>query len=73
MKKGSLLALIVISLVLALGSAVRGEQGAFEYPCYLRDAYDADDSCWTGMDAHGQYRGLIRVIPELCQRASANQ
>ncbi|MBL7189287.1 MAG: LamG domain-containing protein [Phycisphaerae bacterium] len=64
MKKGSPLALIAISLVLAFGDTVRAEQGAFEYPCYLLDAYDADDSCWTGMDAHGRYKGPIRVIPE---------
>ena len=64
MKKGSLLALIAIFLVLAFADTSRAEQGAFEYPCYLRDAYDADDSCWTGMDAHGRYKGPIRVIPE---------
>ncbi len=64
MKKGCLLTLVVTSLALAFGSAVWAEEGAFEYPCYLRDAYDADDSCWTGMDAHGRYEGPIRVIPE---------
>ena len=64
MKKGSLLALIAVSLALAFGRAVRAEESAFEYPCYLRDAYDADDSCWMGMDALGRYEGPIRVIPQ---------
>ncbi|MHC4629442.1 MAG: hypothetical protein ACYTDV_20905, partial [Planctomycetota bacterium] len=64
MKKGSVLALLVISLALAFGGAGRAADVGFEYPCYLRDAYDADDSCWTGMDAHGRYEGPIRVVPE---------
>ena len=64
MKEGSALAFIVISLVLAFAGAGRAADGEFEYPCYLRDAYDADDSCWTGMDAQGRYEGPIRVIPE---------
>ena len=56
--------LAAIYLVLPLGSTAPAEEGTFEYPCYLVDAYDADDSCWTGMDAEGRYRGPIRVIPE---------
>jgi len=44
MKKGSPFALIAILLVLAFADIVRAEAGAFEYPCYLLDAYDADDS-----------------------------
>ena len=64
MKKGYLLTLAAIYLVLSLGGAAPAEEGAFEYPCYLLDAYDADDSCWTGMDAEGQYEGPIRVVPE---------
>jgi hypothetical protein len=58
------LALAIISPVLPLGNAVRAREGALEYPCHLVDAYDADDSCWTGMDAYGGYRGPIRVVPE---------
>ncbi|MEA3226900.1 MAG: hypothetical protein U9Q07_13195, partial [Planctomycetota bacterium] len=64
MKKGWFLALAVISFVLPLWDAVRAQEGAFEYPCYLLDAYDADDSCWTGMDTYGRYEGSIRVVPE---------
>ena len=64
MKKGCLLILAVIYFLLSLGSTAPAEEGTFEYPCYLVDAYDADDSCWTGMDAEGQYEGPIRVIPE---------
>jgi len=64
MKEGSPLISIVILLALAFAGAGRAEEGEFEYPCYLRDAYDADDSCWTGMDSHGRYKGPIRVIPE---------
>ena len=64
MEKGRLLALTIISLVLPSGAVIRAQDAPFEYPCYLVDAYDGDSSCWTGMDAHGQYRGSIRVIPE---------
>ena len=64
MKKGYLLTLAAIYLALSLGAATLAKEGTFEYPCYLVDAYDADDSCWTGMDAEGIYRGPIRVIPE---------
>lgn len=46
------------------GETVLAEEGAFEYPCYLIDAFDADNSCWDGMDAEGNYRGPIRVVPE---------
>ena len=38
--------------------------GEFEYPCYLVDDYDADDSCWTGMDIDGNYGGPTMVVPE---------
>jgi hypothetical protein len=64
MKKGCFLALAVMSLALPPGGAVWAEDGAFEYPCYLLDAYDADGSCWTGMDAQGRYKGPIRVVPQ---------
>jgi hypothetical protein len=64
MKKGYLLTLGAICLALSLGAAALAEEGVFEYPCYLVDAYDADDSCWTGMDADGEYQGPIRVVPE---------
>ncbi|TKJ34255.1 MAG: hypothetical protein CEE38_18280 [Planctomycetes bacterium B3_Pla] len=64
MKKGCFLALAVMSLVLPPGDAVWAEDSTFEYPCYLLDAYDADDSCWTGMDAQGRYKGPVRVVPQ---------
>jgi len=35
---------------------------AFEYPSAVLDAYDADGSCWTGMDAAGAFP--MRVVPE---------
>ena len=64
MKKGCLLILAAIYILLSFGSAAPADEGTFEYPCYLIDAYDADDSCWTGMDTEGEYIGPIHVIPE---------
>ena len=64
MKKGCSLTLAAIYFLISLGSAAPVEEGTFEYPCYLVDAYDADDSCWTGMDTEGAYQGPIRVVPE---------
>lgn len=46
------------------GGTVRSQDAGLEYPCYLVDAYDADASCWTGMDAYGRYEGSIRVVPK---------
>ena len=64
MEKGFIFTFAVIYLIQSfMGAALAGE-GVFEYPCYLVDAYDADDSCWTGMDADGQYEGPIRVVPQ---------
>ncbi len=63
MKKGYLLTLTVIYLAFTLKAATLAGE-AFEYPCYLVDAYDADDSCWTGMDIDGNYNGPIQVVPE---------
>jgi len=65
MKKSCLLILAAIYFLLPLGSAAPAEEGTFVYPCYLLDAYDADNSRWTGMDADGTYRGPIPVDPEL--------
>lgn len=36
--------------------------GGFEYPNAVLDAYDADESCWTGIDVLGRYP--VRAIPE---------
>ena len=44
MKKGYLLTLAAVYLALSLGAATVAEEGAFEYPCYLLDAYAADAS-----------------------------
>ena len=40
----------------------RGGAAVFEYPSAILDLYDADGSCWTGMDASGDYPR--RVVPE---------
>ncbi len=63
MRNGRFLAIAVISIVLAPGAPVPGQRAAFEYPVYLVDAYDGDASCWTGMDARGNYEGSVRVVP----------
>jgi len=64
MMKGCLLAVAAVYVILPLGGAALAEEGVFEYPCYLVDAYDGDGSCWEGMDTDGNYRGPIRVVPE---------
>jgi len=51
-------------LILVAGGVVLAGDDALEYPCYIVDAYDADESCWTGMDPQGRYEGPIRVVPE---------
>jgi len=55
----------VISMFLPLGVTLRAQNDTFEYPVYLVDAYDADASCWTGMDIHGNYQGSVRVVPRI--------
>ena len=62
MKKGCLSTLVIIPLVLALGQAVRAEEGTFEYPHYMLDSYNPDDDCWKGMDADGLWP--VPVIPD---------
>jgi hypothetical protein len=52
----------IISLTLAFGGAALSEEGTLKYPCYLLDVYDADDSCWEGVDANGPL--LVPVVPE---------
>jgi hypothetical protein len=52
----------IISLILAFGGAALSEEGTLKYPSYLLDVYDADDSCWMGMDANGQWP--VPVVPE---------
>ena len=65
MRKGCLARVAAVYVALVLGSAVLAGDGVLEYPCYLVDAYDADQTCWTGMDADGRYEGPVRVVPEL--------
>jgi hypothetical protein len=49
--------------ILLLGvSALWGAEMAFEHPSALLDAYDADESCWTGMGPMGEYP--VVVVPE---------
>ena len=64
MEKGCLFILVVVSLVLSLGRDVLAGEGVFEYQSYLLDAYDADESCWTGMDKDGNFEGPTLVVPE---------
>ncbi len=64
MVRGCSFILVFISLVLLFEGNVLLAETALEYPVYLVDAYDADNSCWTGMDADGRYEGPIRVVPE---------
>lgn len=59
---------LLLAVILVVSFSVRTVQAQdypLEYPCYFIDAFDADDSCWTGMDADGVYEGgNILVIPE---------
>ena len=64
MKKEYLFISVGICLVFVLGNYTLAEEGTFEYPYHLIDAYDADDSCWTGMDVNGVYHGPVQVVPE---------
>jgi len=50
------------TVLLCCTSALRADGGDLEYPSALRDAYDADDSCWIGMSVAGEYP--VPVVPE---------
>jgi len=52
----------VVSLVLVSGGIALSEEGVFKYPCYLLEAYDADNSCWKGVEADGRWP--VPVVPE---------
>jgi hypothetical protein len=57
-------------LLLLCTSAVLWGDSTFEYPSWMLHAYDADGSCWRGMDAYGQWQGAgiepgVAVVPEL--------
>jgi len=62
MQRVCLLTLAVVSSVLVQGSVVLAEDGTFEYPCYLLDAYNPDDDCWKGMGVDGHWPDV--VVPE---------
>jgi hypothetical protein len=51
--------------LLLMGCAASGRAGetVFEYPAGILDIYDADNSCWVGMDETGRYP--LAVVPEL--------
>lgn len=51
MEKRFLVSVAGVCMVLALITPVLGGDDVLQYPCYLVDAYDADNSCWAGMDA----------------------
>ena len=53
--------ILLITLALCLSTGWAGPP-AFEYPSAVLDIYDADDSCWMGMDASGAFPA--RVVPE---------
>ncbi len=63
MEKLCLLTLAVF-LILTLGCVVSAEEYAFRYPCYLLDAYDADNSGWTGIGVRNLNDWPVPVIPE---------
>jgi len=57
-------------LVVLCASAASGGQPVFEYAVMILDVHDADDSCWRGMDADGNWHGPdsqagVLVVPKL--------
>ena len=64
MKESHLLLLAIILIVSFSVRSVPAQDYPLEYPSYFIDAYDADESCWTGMDIDGVYKGPIPVVPE---------
>ena len=52
---------VCMLLVLSM-DGFRAVADDLEYPSALRDAYDADSSCWVGMSATGAYP--VPVVPE---------
>ncbi len=54
---------LMLLLVLVPGAGTgRAQPPAWEYPSAILNLHDADDSCWTGMDAAGAFPA--RVVPE---------
>ncbi len=64
MAKAHILFFAIVTLVFLVGGAL-AEQGTFDYPCHLVDAYNPDDDCWHGMDAQGRWKPRVAVAPEL--------
>jgi len=57
-------------LLVLCASAASAGQPVFEYPVMILDVHDADDSCWRGMDADGNWHGPdlqagVLVVPEV--------
>lgn len=46
-------------------SMVAAQDVALEYPSAVVDGYDADNSCWAGMDELGNWSPAEPVVPEL--------
>jgi hypothetical protein len=53
MKKLYTLTSAVVSLLVLFAGDILADEGTFEYPCHLVDAYDPDNTCWTGMGVDG--------------------
>ncbi|MCX5645877.1 MAG: LamG domain-containing protein [Phycisphaerae bacterium] len=54
--------LILLTVLAVCAGIGRAKPPVFEYPSAVLDIYDADGSCWTGMDASGAFPA--RVVPE---------
>ncbi len=54
--------LILLTMLAVCAGIGRAKPPVFEYPSAVLDIYDADSSCWTGMDASGAFPA--RVVPE---------
>jgi len=48
-------------VLLASVGTLEAEETAFEYPVAVLDLYDADESCWVGMGAGGEYP--VDIVP----------
>jgi hypothetical protein len=54
--------LILLTVLALCAGTGRAKPPVFEYPSALLDAYDADGSCWTGMNTAGAFPA--RVVPD---------
>ena len=53
--------ILLMALILCARPGWAGSS-VFEYPTAILDLYDADESCWMGMDAYGAYP--VAVVPQ---------